>query len=84
MQRINPEDRKNENILFINFEEFVLNRDTSINKILSHINVKNYDYKKSNFNFNRCENNCSIFKKELSNDEIKYLEKNLDRYTYDL
>ncbi len=82
MQQINIEDKKNESILFINFEDFVLNREDSINKILNHLNIKNYDYKKSNFDFKRCENNCSIFKKELLDDEIQYLEKKLNRYIY--
>ena len=39
---------------------------------------------KVDFNFNRCENNINLFKKELHKDEIEYIEKKLKKYLYPL
>ena len=37
---------------------------------------------KVDFNFNRCESNINLFKKELNKNEIEYIEKKLKKYLY--
>ena len=70
-----------------------LGNDVFTSGEISHDNIVNLtkafkafrllmEINKVDFNFNRCENNINLFKKELRNDEIVYIEKKLKKYLY--
>ena len=53
-------------------------------KIFNHIESEQIEFNKVDFNFSRCENNISVFKKELNKNEIEYIEKKLKTFLYPL
>lgn len=80
--KIDSNEKLNKKVLFINFEDFVINRQATINKIFEHIEYEKIDYKKVNYNFIRCENNINLYKKELNKKEIFKIEDKLKSFLY--
>ena len=68
----------------VNFEDFVIKKHDTISKIFNHIESEQIEFNKVDFNFSRCENNISVFKKELNKNEIEYIEKKLKTFLYPL
>tara|TARA_Y100000816_G_scaffold220828_1_gene165821 strand:- start:11333 stop:12313 length:981 start_codon:yes stop_codon:yes gene_type:complete len=81
-KKINLSEKLDQKVFFLNFEDFVIKKTETINKIFDHIGYDRLEINKVDFNFNRCENNINLFKKELRNDEIVYIEKKLKKYLY--
>tara|TARA_Y100000816_G_scaffold280556_1_gene254071 strand:+ start:681 stop:1661 length:981 start_codon:yes stop_codon:yes gene_type:complete len=81
-KKISLEEKLDKKVLFFNFEDFVINKIETINKIFDHIHYDRLDINNVDFNFNRCEKNVNKFKKELHNSEIEYIEKKLKKYLY--
>ena len=69
-------------MLFLNFEDFALNKQETINKIFDHIQLERIEINKVDFDFRRCENNINLYKSELVKSEIEYIEKKLRKYLY--
>ena len=63
----------------MNFEDFVIKKTETINKIFDH-GYDRLEINKVDFNLIE-ENNINLFKKELRNDEIVYIEK-IKKYLY--
>ncbi len=81
-KKINIEEKADEKVLFLNFEDFVLKKQETVNKIFEHIQYDRIEIDKVDFNFTRCENNINAYKKQLDKKEIEYIEKNLKEYLY--
>jgi len=81
-KKINSDERLDEKILFLNFEDFVIKKQETVNKIFEHIRYDRIEINKVDFDFNRCENNINAYKKELDKKEIDYIEKKLKKYLY--
>ena len=81
-KKINLDEKQDSKVLFLNFEDFVIKKKETINKIFDHINYERLEINSVNFNFNRCEKNMNKFKEELYNNEIEYIEKKLKKYLY--
>ena len=81
-KKINSEEKLDKRVLFLNFEDFVIRKQDTINKIFDHIQYERVEISKVDFNFNRCENNINLYKKELNKKEINYIENKLKKYLY--
>ena len=81
-KKINLEEKLDQKVFFLNFEDFVIKKKETINKIFDHIEHDRLEINKVDFNFNRCESNINLFKKELNKNEIEYIEKKLKKYLY--
>ena len=77
--KIDSNEKLNKKVLFINFEDFVINRQATINKIFEHIEYEKIDYKKVNYNFIRCKIILIYIKKELNKKEIFKIEDKLKK-----
>lgn len=82
IKKINIEEKANKKVLFLNFEDFVIKKQDSINKIFDHIEYERIDFNKVDFNFSRCENNINLFKRELNKKEIEYIKNKLKDFLY--
>lgn len=81
-KKINLEEKLDKKVFFFNFEDFVIKKKETINKIFEHIQRDSVELNKVDFNFSRCENNVNLYKKELHKNEIEYIEKKLKNYLY--
>jgi hypothetical protein len=81
-RKINLDEKLEKEVLFLNFEDFVLKKQETINKIFDHIQQERIEINKVNFDFSRCEKNINLFKSELIKSEIEYIEKKLKKYLY--
>ena len=81
-KKINLNEKLDQKVFFFNFEDFVIKKTETINKIFDHIGYDRMEINKVDFNFNRCENNINLFKKELRKDEKEFIEKKLKKYLY--
>ena len=73
---------ENEKLIFIYFEDFVLNRDITLKKIFNFLKIEFDNFEKVNFDFKRSENNVYQYKHRLETHELKYIEKKLSNYLY--
>jgi len=81
-KKINLDEQLDKKVIFFNFEDFVIKRDETINKIFDHIQCERIEINKVDFNFSRCEGNINVYKKELYKKEIEYIENKLKKYLY--
>ena len=81
-KKINLDEKLDEKVFFFNFEDFVIKRQETINKIFDHIRCERIEINNVDFNFSRCENNINLYKKELYKSEIEYIENKLKKYLY--
>ena len=81
-RKINFDEKSEKEVLFLNFEDFALNKQETINKIFDHIQLERIEINKVDFDFRRCENNINLYKSELVKSEIEYIEKKLRKYLY--
>ena len=82
ISKIDVEEKKHERVLFVNFEDFIMNKDKTINKIFNMLEKDIPDLKKINFDYEKSKKNILIYKNLLKNDEINYIENNLKNYLY--
>ncbi len=82
INKINIEEKKDKRVLFTNFEDFVINKDQTINKIFDMLGKDTPDLKKIGFDFSKSKKNILIYKNLLKNYEIDYIENNLKNYLY--
>ena len=81
MHKIHSQNFKNVKFLKINFEDFILKNKKILEKISNFLSIYlKPDHKK--FNFIRSRNNIYKYKKLLSNNEKKIIEKKLSKYLY--
>ena len=80
--KINLDEKSEKEVLFLNFEDFALNKQETINKIFDHIQLERIEINKIDFDFRRCENNINLYKNELVKSEVEYIEKKLKKYLY--
>jgi len=81
-KKINLDEKSEKEVLFLNFEDFVIKKQEMINKIFDHIQLERIEISNVNFDFRRCENNINLFESELVKSEIEYIEKKLRKYLY--
>ncbi len=81
-KKINLDEKLDKKVFFFNFEDFVIKKQETINKIFDHIQLDRIEINKVDFNFSRCENNINLYKKELYKSEIEYIENKLKKYLY--
>ena len=82
MKKINQIKKTDERLIFINFEDFVLNRKSSLKRIFQFIENEFENFDEVQFDFKRSENNILIHKKELSDSENKFIENKLENYLF--
>lgn len=82
MDKINIEEKEDKRVLFVNFEDFILNKHQTIKIIFNMLEKDVPDLKKINFDFSKSKKNILIYKNLLTNDEINYIESNLKNYLY--
>ena len=82
MKKINQIKKTDERLIFINFEDFVLNRKSSLKKIFQFIENEFENFDEVQFDFKRSENNILIHKKELSDSENKFIENKLENHLF--
>jgi len=82
MEKINIEEKVDKKVLFINFEDFILNKEDTTNKIFGFIGKEKPLVKNVQFDFLKSEKNISIHKKFLKKEEANYIENNLKEYLY--
>ncbi len=82
MKKIDQIKKNDGRLIFINFEDFVLNRKSSLTKIFQFIEKEFENFDEVQFDFKRSENNILIHKKELSENENKYIESKLENYLF--
>ena len=66
----------------ISLNQKIFDLSTKVSVVTLDSYCEMHQINKVDFNFNRCENNINLFKKELRNDEIVYIEKKLKKYLY--
>ena len=79
MKNLNPEEYKSNNVLSINFEDFILNNKDTIQKISDHISY-NINLNKNEFNFSKSQKNIGRYKENLKNSEIEIIENQLKEF----
>jgi len=82
INKIDINEKKDKRVLFVNFEDFVMNKDKTLNKIFNMLEKDIPDLKKISFDFSKSKKNISIYKNLLKNYEINYIENNLKNYLY--
>ncbi|MCC5931450.1 MAG: hypothetical protein JJU28_19540 [Cyclobacteriaceae bacterium] len=80
MSNIDKDEWKNDIVLHIRFEEFIKNFDEEVEKLNKHLNLS--DDEKYAFDPDRSVKNIGKFKKVLNTDDVKYIEKKLNRFLH--
>lgn len=80
IDKVNFEEYKSPNILKINFEDFILNKDNIIKKFEDFLKIR--INKKTDFNFEKSKKNIQRYKNNLNNFEINQIENKLSKYLY--
>jgi hypothetical protein len=71
--------KQNNKILKIKFEQFIINHENEKKKINSFLKIRNIN---SNFNYLKTKNNLFNYRKNLTKEEIRYINKNLSEHVY--
>ena len=82
MDKIENQNFKNLNIYKIQFEDFINNNNSSLEKLSKFLLIP-IEPNNEKFNFNRSKNNISKYKKILTNEEISIIEKRLKKYLFE-